>query len=522
MCGKKIYTFGVKQQFQKRIELSGIALPSGAMTNSFEETINEVLFHSFPDDCENEDDDCHKEIRSDALIYTSVTDDPPFTIHEINAVINKLKLKKAPGPDSIPNEVVKKLHEMYPDLFLTVFNSCLRLKTFPRCWKNAKIILIPKVNDVRKKRNLHTVLVFLDIKSAFDNAWWPGILSLLKRSSITGNLFAVISSFLKDRSVTLSLGHSSKEKFLNKGCPQGSVSGPFLWNVIINDFLEKILAFSSCETIAFADDLLLCFQGKSFHDICRQAQLTLDFASTWTKNFKLEFNAVKSKVMFLEKREKNALTGNLTLNGFSLDCVKELKYLGVVLDSKFCWKQHVLHLSNKCVKKILLGLNKVARNSFGIKSNVSSLIYKQGIVPFICYGSQIWGSALKKKIYCRLLRKIQRRILLRVISGYRTISYEAVFAISGFPPIDIFIIRNNEFKIATKNCTNKCLDGSLRVSELPHPSERFPLNLVNYRKILKTTFQLSALQMAAKSTLRLALHLLSSKILLKLELANSE
>ncbi|GFV68451.1 RNA-directed DNA polymerase from mobile element jockey [Trichonephila clavipes] len=233
----------------------------------------------------NYDDDCHKEIRSDALIYTSVTDDPPFTIHEINAVINKLKLKKAPGPDSIPNEVVKKLHEMYPDLFLTVFNSCLRLKTFPRCWKNAKIILIPKVNDVRvpkldnlrcisllstlgkcferliinrvawrlykdnyfnknqfgfmphkctedalvklneivlkgKKRNLHTVLVFLDIKSAFDNAWWPGILSLLKRSSIPGNLFAVISSFLKDRSVTLSLGHSSKEKFLNKGCPQ--------------------------------------------------------------------------------------------------------------------------------------------------------------------------------------------------------------------------------------------------------------------------------------------------------------
>ncbi|GFX71267.1 reverse transcriptase domain-containing protein [Trichonephila clavipes] len=229
--------------------------------------------------------------------------------------------------------------------------------------------------------------------------------------------------------------------------------------------------------IAFADDLLLCFQGKSFHDICRQAQLTLDFASTWTKNFKLEFNAVKSKVMFLEKREKNALIGNLTLNGFSLDCVKELKYLGVVLDS---------------------------------------------IVPFICYGSQIWGSALKKKIYCRLLRKIQRRILLRVISGYRTISYEAVFAISGFPPIDIFIIRNNEFKIATKNCTNKCLDGSLRVSELPHPSERFPLNLVNYRKNIENNFQLSALQMAAKSTLRLALHLLSSKILLKLELANSE
>ncbi|GFT99593.1 RNA-directed DNA polymerase from mobile element jockey [Trichonephila clavipes] len=194
---------------------------------------------------------------------------------------------------------------MYPDLFLTDFNSCLRLKTFPRCWKNARIILIPKVNDVRvpkldnlrcisllstlgkcferliinrvacrfykdnyfnkkqfgfmpqkctedalmelneivlkgKKRNISRILVFLDTKGAFDNAWWPGILSLLKRLNIPGNLFAVISSFLKDRSVTLSSGRSSKEKFLTKECPQGSVSGPFLWNVIINDYLEKI------------------------------------------------------------------------------------------------------------------------------------------------------------------------------------------------------------------------------------------------------------------------------------------
>ncbi|GFU28279.1 reverse transcriptase domain-containing protein [Trichonephila clavipes] len=111
-----------------------------------------------------------------------------------------------------------------------------------KCTEDALV----KLNEIvlkGKKRKLHTVLVYLDIKSAFDNAWWPGILSLLKRSTIPGNLFAVISSFLKDRSVTLSLGHSSKEKFLNKGCPQGSVSGPFLWNVIINYFFGKILGF---------------------------------------------------------------------------------------------------------------------------------------------------------------------------------------------------------------------------------------------------------------------------------------
>ncbi|KAF8764959.1 RNA-directed DNA polymerase mobile like protein [Argiope bruennichi] len=247
------------EKFQKRVELSGIALPCGTVTNSFEETINAVLSHSFPEDNENDDNDCHKKIRHDALLNTNVANDPPFTIHEIDSVIRKLKLKKSPGPDSIPNEVIKKLHEMHPDLFLKLFNSCLRLKIFPRCWKKARVILIPKNNDVciphldnlrcisllstlgkcferlivnrlawrlhkdnyfnknqfgfmpqkctedallnlnkfvlnGKKKNLHTILVFLDIKGAFD---MPGgcYYGSIKGANIPGKYYyAVISS----------------------------------------------------------------------------------------------------------------------------------------------------------------------------------------------------------------------------------------------------------------------------------------------------------------------------------------
>ncbi|GBL85043.1 hypothetical protein AVEN_221281-1 [Araneus ventricosus] len=123
-----------------------------------------------------------------------------------------------------------------------------------------------------KKRKHFTTFVFLDIKGAFDNAWWPAILSLLRSANIPGNLLAVISSFLKDRTATLSLGHCSKERPLQKGCTQGSVSGPLLWNIIINNLLDKVSTFSCCETIAFADDLLLCFQGKTLQDINREAQ----------------------------------------------------------------------------------------------------------------------------------------------------------------------------------------------------------------------------------------------------------
>ncbi|PRD20017.1 UNVERIFIED_CONTAM: hypothetical protein NCL1_55795 [Trichonephila clavipes] len=136
------------------------------------------------------------------------------------------------------------------------------------------------------------------------------------------------------------------------------------------------------------------------------------------------------------------------------------------------------------------GCHKETRNGALINSNVmgdpSFTIHE--IDAVINIKSRIWDSTLKKKTNCRLLRKIQRRILLRVISGYRTISYEDVFAISDFPPIEIFIIRNYESKIAMKNCTNTSLDGSLRVYELPHPSERFPLNLVNYCKNVENNF----------------------------------
>ncbi|GBN02116.1 hypothetical protein AVEN_191268-1 [Araneus ventricosus] len=149
---KKVYTFGIKQSFQKRVEVSGIALPRGTVTNSLDETIDEVLYNSFPEDCESYDKDCHKQISRDSLFNCTTANDPPLTLHEIDAVVCKLKLKKSPGPDSIPNEVAKKLLQMYPHLLLKVFNSFLRLKIFPRCWKKARIILIPKNNDVRFPR----------------------------------------------------------------------------------------------------------------------------------------------------------------------------------------------------------------------------------------------------------------------------------------------------------------------------------------------------------------------------------
>ncbi|GBM72286.1 hypothetical protein AVEN_107792-1 [Araneus ventricosus] len=97
MCGRKC-TFGIKQNFQKGVELSGIALLCGTVTNSLEETIDEILCNSFPEDCENDHKECHKQIRHDSLFNSTAANDPPFTLHETDAVVCKFKLRNIYWP----------------------------------------------------------------------------------------------------------------------------------------------------------------------------------------------------------------------------------------------------------------------------------------------------------------------------------------------------------------------------------------------------------------------------------------
>ncbi|GFX42908.1 putative 115 kDa protein in type-1 retrotransposable element R1DM [Trichonephila clavipes] len=330
-----------------------------------------------------------------------------------------------------------------------------------------------------KKKHLHSILISLDIKGAFDNAWWPCILNLLKKAEIPINIFSLVADFLNDRVAKMQLGSMSAIRCLERGCLPGSVSGPIFWNIIIHDLLSKLNNLACCEIIAFADDILVCSQGRDLSETFLHAQEALNFASDWLKSFKLEFNLDKTRFMAIEKRNVCYEAFQLYLDGTPLTMVKQMKYLGVLLDTKFSWKQHLSYISEKC-DKLQRGLNRIARNTFGINFNVHSLIYKQGIEPFILYGSRVLGEALKRKMNSKYLRRIQRRILLRVICGYRTISYDSVYAISGFPPIDITILHDIAFRENLSASSISNYDCILSPFFIPHPSERNAINIVQF------------------------------------------
>ncbi|GFX35230.1 retrovirus-related Pol polyprotein from type-1 retrotransposable element R1 [Trichonephila clavipes] len=146
---KKVHTYGVKKEFMKKIEITGIKLPTGETTTSLDETINAVLQKSFPSDSEEKDNVFQKDYRHAARTAYPSFFDLSFSYDEVNTMVSMLKLNKSPGPDSISNEIIKQFHLAFPSFLHKLFNVCLGLGIFPRIWKLAQVILIPKVNEFR-------------------------------------------------------------------------------------------------------------------------------------------------------------------------------------------------------------------------------------------------------------------------------------------------------------------------------------------------------------------------------------
>jgi hypothetical protein len=223
-------------------------------------------------------------------------------------------IKKASGPDGISHRMLKETSFSICKPLCTLFNRSLQENTYPTCWKNASVMplfkkgehdlcsnyrpifLISCIGKVMERiifkyiySHLHmnnliyryqsgfipghssvyqlidiyhqickafdekksTCIVFCDISKAFDRVWHKGLLFKLHQCGITNNLNTWIASYLKPRNQSVFVGSSfSDTKFINAGVPQGSVLGPLLFLIYVNDIAENLLSF----TRRFADD----------------------------------------------------------------------------------------------------------------------------------------------------------------------------------------------------------------------------------------------------------------------------
>lgn len=243
-----------------------------------------------------------------------------------------------------------------------------------------------------------TDLILLDFSKAFDKVSHSKLLWKLHQYGIRGNALNWIHAFLGNRSQSVVLeGEESDLVPVTSGVPQGSVLGPILFLIYINDLPDQIVS----QVRLFADDtaVYLTMEGGDSH---RVLQNDLDSLSVWESRWDMEFNPSKCQVVRVtsSRRPINTL---YFLHGQVLEVVTSARYLGVDISSGLSWNSHIDRITVKANRT--LGFLK--RNIKTKQSKVREMAYNTLVRPQLEYASPIWDPYTKGKIL--QIEKVQRR-----------------------------------------------------------------------------------------------------------------
>ena len=249
------------------------------------------------------------------------------------------------------------------------------------------------VNEIVKnyENSLPVLGVFIDLQKAFDTIDHEILLAKLQHYGIRGVALEWFASYLNNRKQFVKVRQAESEQLtILCGVPQGSILGPLLFIMYIND----IQNCSICSKILYADDTNMFISGSDVNDLFRRMNIELEKLSDWLIANKLSLNVAKTHyVLFQPGRNTVHDVPQLTINGQSIERKSSTLFLGVVLDSKLNWHEHISYIKGKIAKNIGI-INKVKR-----VLNVSTLrtLYYAFVFPYLSYCIECWGSAAKTR-----------------------------------------------------------------------------------------------------------------------------
>lgn len=138
-------------------------------------------------------------------------------------------------------------------------------------------------------------LIMMDVKGAFNNLWGSVIYSQVGKMRYSPNIYRLAHSFLSERSVIYRTTYSSLERQYDKGCSQGSNSGPFFWNIVVHSLLELDLE-EFFRIIAYGDDFAVLIEAPNAYICSRRANIVLEKISKWAKLHKLTFSGAEKTI----------------------------------------------------------------------------------------------------------------------------------------------------------------------------------------------------------------------------------
>ena len=422
---------------------------------------------------------------------------PQITEDDVQEQLRRTSTKKAPGIDRISVIAIKALHHYHPSILPALFTACLVNGYFPKQWRHARVVFIPKpgkdptltdsyrpisllstigkvlerlineeitsntqlceqqhgfrkgigteiainkvltaFNNTARQHPL-TALILLDIKGAFDHAQWPTIMSCLASSHVPQYLVRTIGSWMSER--TAKCEH--EEIAIERGCPQGSVLGPALWNLQYDTIIKK-LAEKYLHVTVYADDTAIILAANSIGEFENEVCLAIQRTNEHLEHIGLKLNIDKTEVLVSNTLPRNQkyVNGRYVEPKFAVDGnapirpSRRVKYLGVYIDEKLNFRSHLTYLEEKA-KKILPLLATTMRNTYGYSFYARKIMIQACIHSLFYYCSTIFYHRLKISSNARLIEGIERKANIIVTRAYRDVNGGVARIVAGSPPL---------------------------------------------------------------------------------------
>ncbi len=380
-----------------------------------------------------------------------------FTPEKVSAALKSFHKFKAAGPDGLKPIVLHNLGTKATWRLTRIFQACYRLGYVPKSWRNSKVIFIPKVGKAdygevrsfrpislsnfthkamerlvgwhleetvlkdnpisdnqhafRKGRSTDTALgeavdwiessilrdkfvlgIFLDIEGAFDNLSTGMAIESMKGKGFPEDTINWYAYYLKNRTASIEIAGAKTKRHLTKGTPQGGVLSPLAWIVNFEGLLE-ILNQGPAKGVGYADDGMVMIAGSDPGTLVNLIQPILDQAAGWGRENGLKFSAAKTVAVMFTRKRKWDTNARPKMDGIEIPFSSNAKYLGVLMNSRLTWNDHVSNKIKKCKAKIMQ-----IRAAVGIKWGPNPRLmlwaYQGIVVPALTYGSLVWGNRI--------------------------------------------------------------------------------------------------------------------------------
>ena len=449
-----------------------------------------------------------------------------FDEDSVRKVLSSLRLTSASGPDNIGNTLLKNTAMSICRPLTNIFKLSLSLSCFPDSWKKSNICPVFKKSNRQIKSNyrpisllcnvskvferlvfnalyeylignnlltpknsgfkandstinqlvyiVHNIyngleqskearMVFLDVSKAFDKVWHAGLLFKLRQLGITENIVTWIESYLSNRSQRVVIhGQTSSWLPIEAGVPQGSILGPLLFLVYVNDLVDNI----TCDIRLFADDTSLFEIVQNPTVSSRHLNTNLSHIRQWGKLWRVIFNAIKSLSVVFSAKVNKPHHPPVCLGESAIPEATSHTHLGITLSSNLSWNAHITRIVNKASQRIAL----LRRFKFKLSRKALITLYFSMVRPILEYGCVLFdncGQGLSD-----LLESIQYEAAKICTGALRHTSHVKLLQELGWPTL---ACRRKYFKLIlfykmTHNLTPPYLS-----SLLPPPNTGRPL-----------------------------------------------